>query len=68
MNSKFIRTFADDLSDMAKKYRKDDPILVSYIERAVINLHAIARLIEEKEHVGENNEDTGNTDFPNRRR
>lgn len=57
MTTHFIRVFADDLSDLNKKYR-DDPQLSFLVNNVVMELHSIAHIIEEKEHVIESGEDS----------
>ena len=52
MDPKFIRTFADDLSELRKKYRIHSKAEV-LISGVVISLHHIARIVENGEDIKE---------------
>lgn len=59
MNPQFIRTFADDLSELRKRYRIGSQAEV-IISDALIKLHRIARILESEDiNVRKDSKDSG---------
>lgn len=59
MNPQFIRTFADDLSELRKRYRIGSQVEV-IISDALIKLHRIARILESEDiNVRKDSKDSG---------
>jgi hypothetical protein len=57
-DSDMVRFFADELSDMAKHWRRKNSHLSELIERQVMELHKLGSVVREVEDVRETGKDS----------
>jgi hypothetical protein len=57
-DSELIRFFADELSDMAKYWRRKNEKVSQSIERQVMELHKLGSVVREVEDVRETGKDS----------